>query len=102
MDGKAILLVDNRDSFTWNLAHDLERAVKLRILLLSTRGLVESRLVDEQRLDVRMRTERSPQDAEALSCRVCLPREQPAVREDADLALPVPNERDGLVTAEEG
>ena len=26
MDGKAILLVDNRDSFTWNLAHDLERA----------------------------------------------------------------------------
>ena len=33
MKGKAILLVDNRDSFTWNLAHDLERAgaeVKVR------------------------------------------------------------------------
>jgi anthranilate synthase component 2 len=26
MEGKTILLVDNRDSFTWNLAHDLERA----------------------------------------------------------------------------
>ena len=26
MKAKAILLVDNRDSFTWNLAHDLERA----------------------------------------------------------------------------
>ncbi len=25
MEGKSILLVDNRDSFTWNLAHDLER-----------------------------------------------------------------------------
>lgn len=26
MEGKTILLVDNRDSFAWNLAHDLERA----------------------------------------------------------------------------
>ena len=99
-----LLELQNRraDCACIEVAHDAERAVKLRILLLSTWGLVECRLVDEERLEVWMRAERIPQNAEALSCRVCFPREQPTVREDADLPLPVPNERDGLVTAEQG
>lgn len=47
MKGKAILLVDNRDSFTWNLAHDLERAGATVVV----RQAAESRPQDAEGVD---------------------------------------------------
>jgi len=47
MEGKTILLVDNRDSFTWNLAHDLER-VGAKVVV---RQAAECRVEDAEGVD---------------------------------------------------
>ena len=75
--------------------------MKSLVLLLAARRLIERGLVPEERLDVRALFEHTPEQHHALSRGVGVPRQQPSVRECADLSRTAAHQGGRLLPSKE-